>query len=73
MTATNPGYAERWDPEREQVLRDLWPVASTQQIAERIGMSRRAVLGKARRMGLPGKQVSRVRPAAVEQVGADRA
>lgn len=41
-----------WSPEDEQLLRELYPDAPTNQIADRIGRNQRAVYAKAKALGL---------------------
>lgn len=45
-----------WDADREQQLRKLWETGmSCRNIAEQIGANRNMVIGKAHRLGLPGR------------------
>ncbi len=46
-----------WTPERLAMLRTEWATdASTAEIGRRMGISKNAVIGKARRMGLPARE-----------------
>jgi GcrA cell cycle regulator len=46
-----------WTAKKEKTLRELWPLAdfSCQMIAEKLGLTDNAVIGKARRLGLGPK------------------
>ncbi len=45
-----------WTAERAQVLADLWLLGvSSTAIGNRLGVTKNAVVGKAKRMGLPGR------------------
>lgn len=48
-----------WDEARDARLRDLWmqdsPRLSTHQIGVALGLSKNAIVGRARRLGLPGR------------------
>ena len=47
-----------WTPERLATLRAEWATdASTAEIGRRMGITKNAVVGKARRMGLPAREV----------------
>jgi hypothetical protein len=41
-----------WTPERIEFLKRCYPIRSSQQIAGDLGVSKNAVIGKARRLGL---------------------
>jgi len=45
---------DTWTPERIAKLRELWGTMTANQIAERFGVTRNAVIGKADRLGLRG-------------------
>ena len=48
-----------WDESNEQWLRDLWyevPQIPTKEIGRRMGFSKNSIVGKARRLGLTGRE-----------------
>lgn len=66
MRRTGRNESEVWSAERKQRLRDLHADASLsyEQIAERIGVNKNQLSGKARRMGLPPRPSPILRPGA---------
>ncbi len=46
-----------WTDKMESRLRALWPANSAREIASALGVTRNAVLAKARRMQLPAKVI----------------
>jgi len=48
-----------WSAEQIDILTNLWPTHSAKVIGEKVGKTRNAVIGKARRMGLTGKKAQR--------------
>ena len=46
-----------WTKEQDAILREFWLIESAEQVAKRIGKTRNAVIGHARRMRLPSKKV----------------
>jgi DNA-binding CsgD family transcriptional regulator len=48
----------KWPTERERMLRKLWPTGlSYSKLAQRLGVSRNAVICKAHRLGLPPRKI----------------
>lgn len=41
-----------WTTERVQMLKELYPIMSSQKVADRMGLSKNAVIGKANRLGM---------------------
>ena len=62
-----------WTAERDAQLRALWmqedPRLSTREIGERMGLTKNAVVGRAQRLGLPGRP-SPILPPVVKPDGA---
>lgn len=55
-----------WTDERDALLRKLWavrPMMSATEIAERLGTTKHSIIGKARRLKLPGRD-SPIKPCA---------
>lgn len=60
-----------WTADQEAKLRDLWAQGrSAGQIAKRMNITRNTVLGKARRLGLEGRQIQTHRVAHATSDGA---
>jgi GcrA cell cycle regulator len=57
MEASEMSRPSPWTPERLATLRAEWATdASTAEIGRRMGISKNAVIGKARRLGLPARE-----------------
>ncbi|NPD67268.1 hypothetical protein HN018_06735 [Lichenicola cladoniae] len=51
-----PSTAERWTPERDQVLRELWHAnLSTQLIGQQMGVTKNSVIGRSHRLQLTSR------------------
>jgi GcrA cell cycle regulator len=66
-TGSAPESSLVWTPERIQQLTDLWIAGTTSsQIAKLMGLSRGAVMGKVRRLGLIGKGPQQRKPGLIK-------